>query len=111
MREHGVQEVEKEEARVCPRCGSVYRSIEVKRIGDKLYLYAYHGKKGKIPQLCSLGPLESPDKVISDIRIKLAALQVTLRDASIDDRVTIASELGKLAGEIYQLALNLAKPQ
>jgi uncharacterized C2H2 Zn-finger protein len=107
----GVQEVEKEEARVCPRCGSVYRTIEVKRIGDKLYLYAYHGKKGKVPQLCSLGPVESPSKVISDIRIKLAALQVVLRDASIDERVAVASELGKLASEIYQLALNLAKPQ
>jgi uncharacterized C2H2 Zn-finger protein len=105
-----VQEVEKEEARVCPRCGSVYRTIEVKRIGDKLYLYAYHGKKGRIPRLCSLGPVESPDKVLADIRIKLAALQVVLRDAPVDDRVAVASELGKLAGEIYQLALTLAKP-
>ena len=107
----GIQEVEKEEARVCPRCGSVYRSIEVKRIGDRYYIYAYHGKKGKVPQLCSLGPLEAPDKVISDIRIKLAALQVVAKDAPLDDRLAVASELSKLAGEIYQLALNLAKPQ
>jgi hypothetical protein len=111
MTEHGIGQETPEEARVCPRCGSVYRSIEVKRIGDKLYLYAYHGKKGKVPQLCSLGSLEAPGKVISDIRIKLAALQVVAKDAPVDDRVTIASELSKLAGEIYQLALSLAKPQ
>jgi hypothetical protein len=110
MTEYVVQEVEKEEARVCPRCGSVYRTIEIKKIGDRYYIYAYHGKKGKVPQLCSLGPLEAPDKVVSDIRIKLAAIQVILRDASVDDRVTIASELSKLAGEIYRLALDLAKP-
>jgi hypothetical protein len=105
-----VQEVEKEEARVCPRCSSVYRTIEVKKIGDRYYIYAYHGKKGKVPQLCSLGPLEPPDKVLSDIRIKLAALQVVVKDAPVDDRVAIASELSKLAGEIYRLALDLAKP-
>jgi len=109
--EHGVQEVEKEEARVCPRCGNPYRSIEVKRIGNKLYLYTYHGKKGKVPQLCSLGPLEPPDRMLADIRIKLAALQVALRDAGIDDRVAVASELSKLASEIYQLALDFAKPK
>jgi len=107
----GIGQETPEETRVCPRCGSVYRSIEVKRIGDRYYIYAYHGKKGKVPQLCSLGPLESPDKVISDIRIKLAALQVTLGDAPVDDRLAVASELSKLAGEIYQLAFNLAKPK
>jgi hypothetical protein len=111
MVEHGIGRETPEETRVCPRCGNPYRTVEVKRIGDKLYLYAYHGKRGKVPQLCSLGPLESPDKALSDIRIKLAALQVVAKNAPVDDRLAVASELSKLAGEIYQLALDLAKPQ
>jgi hypothetical protein len=96
---------------VCPRCGAPYRTVEIKRVGDRYYIYAYHGTKGKVPQLCSLGPVELPGKVISDIRIKLTALQVTLRDAPVDERVAVAGELAQLASEIYQLALNLAKPQ
>jgi hypothetical protein len=110
MTERGIGRETLEEARACPRCGNPYRTIEVKKIGDRYYIYAYHGKKGRIPQLCSLGPLEPPDKAISDIRIKLAAIQVVAKDAPVDDRVAIASQLTQLAGEIYRLALDLAKP-
>jgi len=44
---------------LCPRCGAPYRSIEYKTVSGRTYAYAYHGKVGRRPVLCYLGPVDS----------------------------------------------------
>ena len=44
---------------LCPRCGAPYRSIEYKTVSGRTYAYAYHGKSGRRPLLCYLGPVDS----------------------------------------------------
>jgi len=41
---------------LCPRCGAPYRALHRKEVSGRTYLYAYHGKRGKKPVLCYLGP-------------------------------------------------------
>ena len=47
----------------CPKCGLPIKAITSKRVGDRVYLYAYHGyvdvdpiTKRKKPKVCYLGP-------------------------------------------------------
>ena len=44
---------------LCPRCGAPYRSLECKVVNGRKYLYAYHGKSGRRPLLCYLGPADA----------------------------------------------------
>ena len=41
----------------CPRCGAPAKGFHVNRAGDRVYIYAYHGRNqdGKV-QRCYLGP-------------------------------------------------------
>jgi len=44
---------------LCPRCGAPYRSLEYKTVAGRTYVYAYHGKSGRKPILCYLGPADA----------------------------------------------------
>jgi predicted RNA-binding Zn-ribbon protein involved in translation (DUF1610 family) len=96
-------------ARVCPRCGKPYR-VEVRRVRGAWHFYANHGRRGRVPLLCYLGPVQPPRETLTDVRALLEALRLAAGGAPPGERLALAGELSKLAEEIYKLALDLAKP-
>ena len=110
---------------ICPRCGAPYRHLEYKTIYGKTYVYAYHGKQGRRPQLCYLGPAGSYSVVehIFGLGLKNAEdidlVQVAFNAASLyqirarrkdpSERREAAERLRRLAEDILQLAKDLEK--
>jgi hypothetical protein len=110
---------------VCPRCGAPYRHLEYKTIYGKVYVYAYHGKQGRRPVLCYLGPADSYSVVehifglglknIEDVDLVQVAFnaaslyQIRARRKSERERREAAEKLKRLAQDILQLAENLEK--
>ena len=108
---------------ICPRCGAPYRHLEYKTIYGKTYVYAYHGKQGRRPQLCYLGPADSYAVVESIIPLGLKnaedvdLVQVAFNAASLyqirarrkppEERKEAAERLKQLASDILQLARDL----
>jgi hypothetical protein len=96
-------------ARVCPRCGKPYR-LEVRRVRGAWHFYANHGRRGRIPLLCYLGPVQPPRETLADVRALLEALRLAAEGAPPGEKVALAGELSKLAEEVRKLASDLAKP-
>jgi phage protein U len=108
---------------VCPRCGAPYRHLEYKEINGRTYVYAYHGKAGRRPQLCYLGPADSyavvegiiplglrnaEDVDLVQVAFNAASLyQVRMRRKGESERREAAEKLKRLAEDILQLAQNL----
>jgi len=110
---------------VCPRCGAPYRRLEAKRVHGRVYLYAYHGKQGRRPILCYLGPaggyvaveqlfylglsnLEDIDLV--QVAYSAASLyQIRMRRKDPEERREAAERLRRLAEDILQLARELER--
>jgi hypothetical protein len=110
---------------LCPRCGAPYRGLHYKEVNGRTYIYAYHGKQGKKPVLCYLGPAdgyiaveqlfalgltnaESVDLV--QVAYSAASLfQIRARRASPDERKAAAEKLRQLAEDILHLAQDLEK--
>lgn len=110
---------------ICPRCGAPYRHLEYKTIYGKTYVYAYHGKVGRKPQLCYLGPADSytvvenifglglknaEDVDLAAVAFNAASLyQIRSRRKSESERKEAAERLRQLAEDILQLARDLEK--
>jgi hypothetical protein len=110
---------------ICPRCGAPYRHLETKEVHGRVYVYAYHGKAGRKPQLCYLGPADSYTVVESVFGLGLRNLedvdlvqvaynaaslfQVRARRKSGSERKEAAERLRRLAEDILQLARDLEK--
>jgi hypothetical protein len=108
---------------ICPRCGAPYRHLEYKTIYGKTYVYAYHGKQGRRPVLCYLGPADSytvveqifglglrnaEDVDLVQVAFNAASLyQVRMRRKPAEERREAAGRLRKLAEDILQLARDL----
>jgi hypothetical protein len=108
---------------ICPRCGAPYRHLEYKTIYGKVYVYAYHGKVGRKPQLCYLGPADSYSVVehvfglglrnLEDVDLTAVAYnaaslyQIRARRKSLEERKEAAERLKRLAEDILQLARDL----
>ena len=110
---------------LCPRCGASVKGIHRKEVGGRVYLYAYHGKQGKKPVLCYLGPedyyihaeyvltlgltnLEHVDLLA--VAYSAAALYLTrARKLTEEERKEAAKKLRDLASDISQLAEELAQ--
>ncbi len=110
---------------ICPRCGAPYRHLETKEVYGRVYLYAYHGKQGRKPILCYLGPADSY-VVVENIfalglrnaeEVDLAAVaynaaslyQVRARRKDPEERKVAAERLKRLAEDILRLAEDLEK--
>ena len=109
---------------LCPRCGAPYRSLEYKVVNGRKYLYAYHGKAGRKPLLCYLGPADvyvHAEQILSlDLKnledvdlIAIAFNAATLyairaRRHSPTERREAAERLKQLARDIETLADDLA---
>ena len=96
-------------ARACPRCGKPYR-VEVRRVRGTWHFYANHGRRGRVPLLCYLGPVQPPRATLTDVRALLEALRLAAEGAPPGEKLALAGELSKLAEEIHKLASDLAKP-
>jgi hypothetical protein len=110
---------------ICPRCGAPYRHLEYKTIYGKVYVYAYHGKAGRRPILCYLGPADSYSVVehifglglknIEDVDLTAVAFnaaslyQVRMRRKGESERREAAERLKRLAQDILRLAEDLEK--
>jgi len=110
---------------VCPRCGAPYRHLEAKEVHGRTYLYAYHGKQGRKPQLCYLGPADTyvavegmfglglrnaEDVDLVQVAYNAASLfQVRAKRRSPEERREAAEKLKKLAQDILQLAQALER--
>ena len=110
---------------ICPRCGAPYRHLEYKTIYGKTYVYAYHGKAGRRPILCYLGPADSYSVVehifglglrnLEDVDLTAVAynaaslFQIRARRKSESERREAAEKLKRLAQDILQLAEDLEK--
>jgi hypothetical protein len=110
---------------VCPRCGAPYRHLEYKEVNGRTYVYAYHGKQGRRPQLCYLGPADSyavvesiiplglknaEDVDLTAVAFNAASLyQVRARRKDPEERKEAAERLRRLAEDILQLARDLEK--
>jgi len=110
---------------VCPRCGGTYRHLEYKEIHGRVYVYAYHGKAGRRPQLCYLGPADGyvlVEHVLSlglhnaeDIDLVQVAYnavslyQIRARHRSPSERREAAEKLRRLAEDILRLARDLER--
>ena len=109
---------------LCPRCGAPYRTLEYKTINGKTYVYAYHGKVGKKPMLCYLGPADAYTHVeqilsldlknLSDVDLIAVAFNaatlyaVRSRRLPAAERREAAERLRQLARDIEILANDLA---
>jgi hypothetical protein len=110
---------------LCPRCGAPYRHLEYKTINNRTYVYAYHGKAGRRPILCYLGPADSYSVVehifglglrnLEDVDLTAVAynaaslFQIRARRKSESERREAAEKLKRLAQDILQLAEDLEK--
>jgi hypothetical protein len=108
---------------LCPRCGVPYRHLEYKEINGRVYVYAYHGKAGRRPQLCYLGPADgyiavehilglglhnAEDVNLAAVAFNAASLfQIRARRKSESERREAAEKLRRLAEDILQLARDL----
>jgi hypothetical protein len=110
---------------ICPRCGAPYRHLEYKEVYGKVYVYAYHGKQGRRPILCYLGPADSYSVVehvfglglrnLEDVDLTAVAynaaslFQIRARRKDPEERREAAERLKQLAEDILQLARDLEK--
>jgi hypothetical protein len=110
---------------ICPRCGAPYRHLEYKTIYGKTYVYAYHGKQGRRPVLCYLGPADSysvvehifglglknaEDVDLVAVAFNAASLfQIRARRKDPEERKIAAERLKRLAEDILRLAEDLEK--
>ena len=110
---------------ICPRCGAPYRHLEYKTIYGKTYVYAYHGKRGRRPILCYLGPAVSytaveqifglglknaEDVDLAAVAYNAASLfQIRARRKDPEERRKAAEKLRKLAEDILRLARDLER--
>ena len=110
---------------LCPRCGAPYRHLEYKTINNRTYVYAYHGKVGRRPQLCYLGPADSyavvegiiplglrnaEDVDLAAVAYNAASLfQIRMRRKGESERREAAQKLRRLAEDILRLAEDLEK--
>jgi hypothetical protein len=110
---------------ICPRCGAPYRHLETKEVYGRVYLYAYHGKQGRRPVLCYLGPADSYSVVehifslglknIEDVDLTAVAYnaaslyQIRAKRKSLEERREAAQRLRQLAQDILRLAEDLEK--
>ena len=110
---------------VCPRCGAPYRHLEYKTIHGRTYVYAYHGKQGRRPQLCYLGPADgyilvehilglglhnAEDIDLASVAYNAASLyQIRARRKDPSERREAAERLRKLAEDILRLARDLER--
>jgi hypothetical protein len=110
---------------VCPRCGAPYRHLEYKTINNRTYVYAYHGKQGRRPQLCYLGPADgyvlvehvlglglhnAEDIDLASVAYNAASLyQIRARRKDPEERRKAAEKLRRLAEDILQLAEDLER--
>jgi phage protein U len=110
---------------LCPRCGAPYRHLEYKEVNGRVYVYAYHGKAGRRPQLCYLGPADSyavvegiiplglrnaEDVDLASVAFNAASLyQIRARRKGESERREAAEKLRRLAEDILQLARNLER--
>jgi hypothetical protein len=110
---------------ICPRCGAPYRHLEYKEVYGKVYVYAYHGKQGRRPVLCYLGPADSYSVVehvfglglrnLEDVDLAAVAYnaaslyQIRARRKSESERKETAERLRQLAQDILRLARDLEK--
>jgi len=108
---------------ICPRCGAPYRHLEYKTVQGRTYVYAYHGKQGRRPILCYLGPADSYVVVenifalglrnIEDVDLTAVAynaaslFQIRARRKDPEERREAAERLKRLAEDILQLARDL----
>jgi len=106
---------------LCPRCGAPYRSLEYKTVAGRTYAYAYHGKSGRRPVLCYLGPVDSYVHVEQLLSLDLRNLEdvdllaVAYNAASLyatlmrrrGERGEAAERLTRLAQDILLLAGDL----
>jgi hypothetical protein len=108
---------------VCPRCGAPYRHLEYKTVQGRTYVYAYHGKQGRRPVLCYLGPADSyvvvenifalglrnaEDVDLTAVAYNAASLfQIRARRKDPEERRETAQRLKQLAEDILQLARDL----
>ena len=107
----------------CPRCGAPYRSLFTKEVNGKKYVFAYHGKEGRRPVVCYLGPAEGYSVVEHLLALGLTNLEdvnlieVAYNAASLyaakanrlpaRERAEAARELLRLAEDIMALAEGL----
>jgi len=110
---------------LCPRCGAPYLGVHRKTVHGREYLYAYHGKQGKKPLLCYLGPSDSYIHVESVLPLALSNLEhvdlaavaynaaalyaVKARKLAPEQRGEAARRLRDLAHDILQLAEELER--
>ena len=110
---------------VCPRCGAPYRHLEYKKVHGRTYVYAYHGKVGRRPQLCYLGPADGYVAVeqlfylglsnledVDLVRVAYSAasmFQIRARRKDPEERREAAERLRRLAEDILQLARELER--
>jgi hypothetical protein len=108
---------------ICPRCGAPYRHLEYKEVYGKVYVYAYHGKQGRRPVLCYLGPADSYAVVEGIIPLGLrnaedvdlvqvafnavSLFQIRARRKPPEERKEAAERLRQLAQDILRLAEDL----
>jgi hypothetical protein len=108
---------------LCPRCGAPYRHLEYKEITGRTYVYAYHGKQGRRPQLCYLGPADgyilvehilglglhnAEDIDLTAVAYNAASLyQIRMRRKGESERREAAEKLRRLAEDIQRLAEDL----
>jgi hypothetical protein len=125
MSEVESQEVEERALPLCPRCGAPYRHLEYKTIYGRTYVYAYHGKQGKKPILCYLGPADGYAAVehvlqlnlhnINDIDLPNVAYNAAslyaarMRHRGTNEKSQAAERLKQLAEDIKLLAEDLAR--
>jgi hypothetical protein len=99
--------------------------LEYKEVYGKVYVYAYHGKQGRRPILCYLGPADSYSVVehifglglknVEDVDLVQVAynaaslFQIRARRRSESERKEAAERLRRLAEDILQLAEDLGK--
>jgi hypothetical protein len=111
--------------KICPRCGAPYRHLEYKTVNNRTYVYAYHGKAGRRPVLCYLGPADSYSVVehvfglglrnLEDVDLVVVAynaaslFQIRMRRKSLEERREAAERLKRLAEDILRLAEDLEK--
>jgi len=110
---------------LCPRCNAPYLGIHKKEVNGRTYLYAYHGKQGKKPVYCYLGPADSYVHVESVLPLDLKSLEdvnllavafnavslyaVRVRRSGSEEKKEAALKLKHLAEDILKIAEDLAR--
>jgi hypothetical protein len=113
-------------SRVCPKCGEPFRTVEVRAVGGRLYVYAYHGKVGGRAKLCYLGPLWERPTALNSLFASLGWLKdgelLWLADRALSlyfarfsrrplgERAGAVVELRRLAARALRLAERLSEP-